>query len=347
MSSASSLNSHPYERDLVRTFRDTAGDVVLGGITTGLAAVLLGLDIGAAVAATVSDLAGSHDSRTRVFLPVQDVTRRGVVVTAHGTTQHSGSFCKLAEHLNQRGYVVIAMDLRGHGAHYHGRRGKHSAEREVNYEKSVRDLTNTLRKVRLDFQGLPIFCIGESVGGSVVSKAIASKPGLVDGVVLCSTGARPYIFNPLLTVPDFVRGIFQLDQPMDISRYIDRYSSDDKRITREMITDPLSRIAMTPRELVRTAWFLATTPTSARKIDPAIPVLLVQGSTDNLVAKHGMGEILKNLKSRKKEMVVVPGAGHILMGTSYLKPMLVEALLTWLDRHTSTDAPTPKSRERG
>ncbi len=338
MSNASSLigSFPPKKRDFARMVRDRAGDLFFGGLTTGLATVILGLDIGVTVGAAIADLAtgGVEPGRSTVFVPEPNVARRGVVVTAHGTTQHAGSFKKLAEHLNSRGYVVVSMDLRGHGRNYHGVRGKKS-EREVNYEKSVKDLIRTCRMVRADFPGLPIYCVGESVGASVATKAVASKPGLVDGIVLCSTGARPYIFNPLLVVPDFVKGIFQLDEPIDVSRYIDRYSSDDRRVSNEMIADPLSRISLTPRELLRTAWFLGSTPSSARKIDPAIPVLLVQGSIDNLVAKHGMGEILRNLKSSKKEMVVLHGAGHVLLGTSYLKPALVEALITWLDTHSA------------
>lgn len=331
------------KRNLARTVQNTAGDIFLGGLTTSLSAVILGLDLGTAVASRVPSGTSDQQSKTRVYVPDPGVQRRAVIVAAHGTTQHAGSFQKLAEHLTACGYVLVAVDLRGHGRHYHNSAGTQS-EREVNYEKSVRDFIRTCKRVRADYPNLPLFCFGESVGASVASKAVASKPGLADGIVLCSTGARPYVLNPTLTVPDFVKGIFQLNEPLDVSRYIAKYSTEDDRVSEEMIGDPLSRVAMTPRELVRTAWFLATTPVSARKIDPSIPVLLIQGSIDNLVAKHGMQEIMKNLRSRKKELVVVPGAGHILMGTSFLKPALVEALLQWLDQHSPVPTPAKQAQ---
>lgn len=328
------------KRTVVGAVRDTAGDLFLGTLTTGLAAVILGFDLLPALAGKLADIFGEDGEHCthRVHVPEAGLHPKGVVVTAHGTTQHAGSFQKLAEHLTGNGYVVVSVDLCGHGARFH----EEQRDPEVDYEKSVRLLVRTFRELRKRFRALPLFCIGESVGASVAARAVGESPGLVSGMVLCSSGIRPCIFDPFLTVPDFVKGVFRLNKQMDLKRYISRYSSDDLRVSDEMVADPLSRVTMTPRELVRTAWFLKQTPSAVRKIDPSVPVLVVQGAVDSIVAKHGIKDIVKNLRTRKKEIVVLAGAGHVLLGTSFLKPAVVESLTNWLDSQTRSVRSIPE-----
>lgn len=330
----------PKKRTVIGAVTDAAGDMFLGTLTTGLAAVILGFDVVPSLAAKISEILGedTEHGTHRVHVPEAGLNPKGVVVTAHGTTQHAGSFQKLAEHLTDNGYVVVSVDLCGHGARFH----EEQRDPEVDYEKSVRLLVRTFRQLRRKFRALPLFCIGESVGASVAARAVGESPGLVSGMVLCSSGVRPCIFDPFLTVPDFVKGVFQLNKQMDLKRYISRYSSDDHRVSNEMVADPLSRVTMTPRELVRTAWFLKQTASAVRKIDPSIPVLVVQGALDSIVAKHGIKDIVKNLRTRKKEIVVLAGAGHVLLGTSFLKPAVVDSLTKWLDSQTKSMRTTPE-----
>lgn len=286
-------------------------------------------------------LAPSHPVfEPRIFSPLlkPGEKARGVVITVHGTTQHAGSFETLAGHLMKERFVMVAVDLRGHGARYHRTKpgsGAAPVERRVDYTRSSDDLVAIFRQAKRRFPGLPLFCIGESVGAGVATKAAGNAPGLLDGLILCSAGGRPCFFNPLMVANDFVKGIWRLDHLMDVSRYIDRYSADDKRVSDEMISDPLSRIQLTPREILQTAFFIRRTPESAKKVDPSLPVLIVQGEIDHIVGAHRVKSIMKNLPSRDKQIVVLPKCGHVLMGTSFLKPEVIESVTKWLVAESS------------
>ncbi len=268
----------------------------------------------------------------RIFGSISKENAKGVVITVHGTTQHSGSFETLAKHLVANGFIVVSVDLRGHGARYHlPKPGSNTAiERRVDYSRSAEDLIAIFKQARRKYHGLPLFCIGESVGAGVATRAAGSSPGLLDGMILCSAGTRPCVFNPFMVANDFVKGIWRLDHLMDVSRYIDRYSADDKRVSNEMISDPLSRIRLTPREILQTAFFIRRTPESAKKIDPSLPVLIVQGELDHIVGSHQVNAILKNLPSLDKKIVLLPKCGHVLLGTSYLKPVVLDSVTDWL-----------------
>lgn len=261
----------------------------------------------------------------------QDKTKspRAVIVAVHGTTQHAGSFASLAQHLVNKGFIFIGLDLRGHGQRFY-QAFKGQPNHRVDYDKSADDLGNLLKKVRATYPGLPVFCIGESVGAAVATHCMGRYKGISDGFILCSPGTRPRAFNPFMVVPDFIKGLSHLDIPMDVSRYIDHYSSDDKRVSDEMIADPLSRIKLTPKEILRTAFFIRTASKAAKDVDPSIPVLIVQGEEDGIVSKKSTHKILKNLPSEHKELVEFKDAGHVLLGTSFLKPQVVDSVTKWL-----------------
>ena len=254
---------------------------------------------------------------------------KAVVVAVHGTTQHAGSFAVLAEHLTKKGFVFIALDLRGHGERYYKAFAGQPNHR-VDYDKSADDLGLLLKKVKNTYPGLPLFCIGESVGATVAMYTSSRYQGIADGVILCSPGSRPRVFNPLMVLPDFAKGITHLDDQMDVSRYIDHYSSDDKRVSDEMIADPLSRIKLTSKEILRTAFFIRTGPKAAFKVDPAASFLVIQGEKDGIVSTDSTRQIFKNLATEHKQLVEFKDAGHVLLGTSYLKPSVVESVSNWL-----------------
>jgi acylglycerol lipase len=258
---------------------------------------------------------------------------RAVVVAVHGTTQHAGSFSSFAQRLTSQGFIFISLDLRGHGERFY-KAFAGQPNRRIDYDKSADDLGCLLKKVKATYPKLPVYCLGESVGSAVATLCAGRYKGTMDGLILCSPGTRPNLWNPFMVLPDFFKGLAHLNDPMDVSRYIGHYSSDDKRVSDEMIADPLSRIKLTPKEILRTAFFIRTTSKTAKEVEPELPVLIVQGEEDGIVSANSTRKILKNLPTEHKELVEFKEAGHVLLGTSYLKPQVVESVSRWLSAQT-------------
>lgn len=288
-------------------------------------------------------------------LPVREwlnplMPARGVVVMVHGTTQHSGSFELFANHLSGLGFKVVSLDMRGHGRWYHNQQS-FDAGGAVNYRRSTADLIVLLTHLRVKYPTLPLFCIGESIGGAVAVRAGSTNPGLVDGLVMVSPGTKPCTFNPVMVAKDFVKGITHLDRLMDVTRYITRYSSDDNRVTKEMVTDPLSRTELTGKEVLQTGYFISTTPKFAGKLADHISVLIIQGEEDRIVSAGTIKNIYRHLHSKNKSIVYLPECGHVLLGTSFLKPQVVSSISQWLversKEKTSSLTSTPKKVPRG
>lgn len=262
---------------------------------------------------------------------------RGTVLAVHGTTQQAGCFESLSHYLNDAGFNVVAMDLRGHGRSYFSH-DPHNARHEVSYTKSAEDLSRVSKHIKSLSPRLPLFCIGESVGAAVVVRAASEHPDLFDGIILAAAGTSPHFFSfdAGMIAHDLVKGLSDLDRPLDVADYIRKYSSDDPRITKEMVDDPLSRTMLTGKEILQTGAFIHKTPHQAKLLASNISVLLINGSEDGIVKAESTETILNNIRSRDKKLVNVPGCGHVLLGTSYLKKAVVSSVTDWLIYETDS-----------
>jgi alpha-beta hydrolase superfamily lysophospholipase len=103
---------------------------------------------------------------------------RGVILAVHGFTDYANAFAAVAPLWADAGYAVYAFDQRGFGAAPN--RGLWAGT-----QRMIQDLRNLARVVRGGHPDLPLFLLGESMGGAVVLVEQA-RPGALraDGVIL-------------------------------------------------------------------------------------------------------------------------------------------------------------------
>jgi alpha-beta hydrolase superfamily lysophospholipase len=263
---------------------------------------------------------------------------RGVIVALHGATRHGTAFDTMARRLASQGFHVVALDLRGHGAWYHGRFANRGGLR-IDYMKAADDLAVLLQALRKTYPALPLFCLGESIGSAVIIHTASANAELMDGMILLSPGTRPRVYNPFWFVRDFLRGITKLDQPLDVSPYIARYASDDRRIVTEMLQDPLSRNQLSGRDILRTSWFLSKVPRVSRQIRKDMPILVIQGKRDHIVSIDSGKQVWRHLPSSDKTLLEMPSCGHVLLQTAFIKPAAMQAVSDWLSERTGQRIP--------
>ena len=105
---------------------------------------------------------------------------RAIVVALHGFNDYSRFIEDAARYFALAGIYTVAYDQRGFGLST-GRGRWHGTD------ALVRDLRTFLSLVRKDYPMVPLFVLGESMGGAVASKALADgSESLVDGVILSS-----------------------------------------------------------------------------------------------------------------------------------------------------------------
>lgn len=118
------------------------------------------------------------------YVPAQEA--QGVAVLVHGLGSSYDEWYNLKGVLNEAGWTVIAVDLRGHGSSTEWNR------KEINWryfsEEAFRTMVQDIQTA-VDFSGNPkrLWLIGSSFGANLSLYYAAEHPG-VTGVVLLSPG---------------------------------------------------------------------------------------------------------------------------------------------------------------
>lgn len=247
--------------------------------------------------------------------------RRAVIIALHSFGDFRQSFAQLGPWLADRGVAVYAYDQRGFGAAPH-------PGLWAGTETLVDDLGDAVEALRADPEnaGIPLFLLGESMGGAVILAAMARpNPPAADGLILAAPGVREHVpfregWDVLLwtgahTVPWASRTLERDDHP-DLSR----------QTAERLATDPL--VVRTVR--VDTYWGLIRLADVASAAPDAIeaPTLLLFGTDDGTIAPVSicaLGERFAGTLTGR----VYPGGPHLLLHWTEREPVW-RALEAWM-----------------
>jgi len=260
---------------------------------------------------------------------------RACVLLMHGMTQRGCSLDKIARQIASQGYLVWALDQRGHG-YWHFANDKHADGYIYNFKQSTGDVVTALKAIRQDYPDLRTFCIGESCGAAVIAKAAVEAPDLVNGLVLCSTGVKPCRVKTIWLLHDLLCNGYRINHPFSIVRYQAKYCSDCKADLPASQHDPWVRKMLSAKELFRVKTACCGTAKVAKHLDPNISLLIVEGSADHVLKPSSAKKILDNAKTSYKQLVTISGCGHVVLGTNYPRPLVVSTIDNWLNRETGS-----------
>ena len=110
----------------------------------------------------------------------------GVVQIAHGLAEHGERYDRFARALNAAGFVVHAVDHRGHGRTANGRLGDFGA---AGFDGLIADVAQFGAGLRAQYGGLPVFLFGHSMGSFAAQVALLDHAAAWAGVVLSGSTA--------------------------------------------------------------------------------------------------------------------------------------------------------------
>jgi alpha-beta hydrolase superfamily lysophospholipase len=204
---------------------------------------------------------------------------RGVVVICHGIAEHSGRYDHVARFLCARGYRVGSFDLRNHG-----QSGDHSIFVNA-FDDYLADLDIFLANARDSAGGKPIFLMGHSMGGTIVTLyTITRKPDFLKGIVLSAPAVKiGDDISPLLIK---ISGLLSVLTPRLKTITLDSASiSHDPEVMKRYDQDPLNYRGGIP---ARTAAELngAIQRIQANMEAITLPVLIAQWQSRPLPARQ-------------------------------------------------------------
>ncbi|KAG0041151.1 hypothetical protein BGZ83_002238 [Gryganskiella cystojenkinii] len=234
------------------------------------------------------------------------------IVFIHGLGEHCVRYDHVFEEFNKAGFQVSAFDQRGFGET--GKKSK-TLGSTGGYAKAIPDITAALKRGKIE--GLPLFLMGHSYGGSLVlnydcigplrkelSGVIASAP-----LVLASPPTRPNKLTVALAgVVSTVLPSFQI--PVALSSH---YVSRDKQEVAKYDSDPLVHGYGTVKgmhDLLTNGEKLLTT--RYKEISENVPLLICHGTADGLTCYKASKEFFDKTQIKDKEFKTWPDFYHEL-----------------------------------
>ncbi|MFQ5479389.1 MAG: alpha/beta hydrolase [Candidatus Binatia bacterium] len=236
---------------------------------------------------------------------------RGSALLVHGLGEHSGRYQALAQSLVERRLAVYAYDHRGHGRSA-GRRGW-----VARFGDFLDDLALVHRSVVSAQPGLPLFLIGHSMGGLIVTAYLLEKSLKPDFVVLSGPAIVPLIGD---------------DDGIDPTRL-----SRDEAVQRAYLEDPLILREKVDKELYhRLADGLALLPGRASQL--RLPLLLIHGSADRLCSAEGARRYLEASGSAQLEIKLYDGGRHEMFNETNREEVFAD-LGAWIEKRLAETDP--------
>lgn len=246
---------------------------------------------------------------------------RGTVCLVHGFGEHSGRYDHVGEHLTGAGYVLSALDLRGHGRSA-GKRG------DTRFGAAMGDIDELLQDERVHTQG-PLFLYGHSLGGLIVLiYAIERDPdlsGLILSAPMVHTAVREQTAKVVAT-----RILGRVIPSLTIAVGLDQTSlSRDPAVVEAYSSDPLVHGNTSVGLGIDGLQGMDRVLQGARSI--SLPVLLFHGGADRLNYLSGSKELAPRL-GEDCTFRIYEGLYHEPHNEPEKKQVL-DDLVAWLDKH--------------
>jgi alpha-beta hydrolase superfamily lysophospholipase len=263
----------------------------------------------------------------REWLPDGDA--RGTVVIAHGINEHGGRYAHVAQRLTRDGWLVGALDHRGHGLSG-GRRA--AVER---FDDWITDLDSYIDDVLVDAPR-PRFLLGHSLGGLIATVYTLRHQASLDGLILSSPSVMPpREMSPAALRAGRLLSRWAANLPV-VGLRLDAVSRDPA-VVRAYRDDPLVHLG---KMRARTgAEALAAIGEVQRDIGRMrLPLLSLQGTVDLLVDPEAARWVDEHTGSPDHTLHIYEGLYHEVFNEPE-RDAVLDDVAGWLDAHAAVPAP--------
>jgi acylglycerol lipase len=259
----------------------------------------------------------------RAWLPNGEPS--AIVIALHGLNDYSNAFASPAQRLVAQGIAVYAYDQRGFGAS--PRRGRWGGESAM-----VEDAIVAARLLRQRYRGIPLYLLGESMGGAVAIIAVTGPtPAPVDGVILSAPGVwGRQTMNVFERVGLWFIGQMPALQFSQRSLPYRIHPSDNIAMLRALGADPL--VLKEARTETLTGVVDLMSAAFARTSRLTAPVLILYGEKDEIVPRDALAAFITKLPiaARSHQHVALyPNGYHLLLRDLQSATVLTD-IVAWM-----------------
>ena len=281
---------------LFRTFRGLAAALLLAACAPSFGPAV----IGSATPAVGDDTITARDG-TRLPLrrwEAEGSKPRAVIVALHGMSDYSNAFDMPGKVWAKLGITTLAYDQRGFGKN-------ENPGIWVGADAMRSDLDDAVAAARARYPGVPVFALGESMGGAVVLSGLGSaQPPAVDGVILVapavwSRGDMPMLYRVALFLGAHI--LPNMILPNSAAARVKKIvPSDNIPMLIALGKDPLFQKETRTGTLYGLVNLMDEARTAPDRIAAAPPILFLYGANDQIIPKEPTEAVIAALGNKAK-----------------------------------------------
>ena len=274
----------------------------------------------------------------RKWLPQGDV--KAVIVALHGFNDYSNAFEGPAEAWARRGIATYAYDQRGFGAA--PQRGLWPGRAAL-----AADAATAAQILRRLYPRVPLYLLGDSMGGAVAVVAMTGESGTpvpdVDGIILTAPAVWGRATMDLLPRLALWAGVRLAPGLTLTGRGLEKKPSDNIEMLRALARDPLVIKATRVDTIYGLVDLMDAALDSAPHLE--IPVLLMYGAKDDIVPKEPVQRFVASLppECRRRARLAWYENGYHMLLRDLEGPVLIADVASWVLTPT---APLPSRADR-
>ena len=257
---------------------------------------------------------------------------RAVLLSLHGLNDYSNAFDNLGQHLGRHGITVIAYDQRGFG-NSDGAGLWHGSER------LGADLVTMTALLREHYAGVPLYLLGESMGGAVALTSLASAPLDVDGTVLVAPAVWARSSMPSYQRLALWIGAHTLPDKLLTGKGLDLKPSDNIDMLRALGRDDL----VIKATRVDVLYGISNLMDSAMLVSNGVPgdILLLYGKQDDIIPALPTCQLLERLSynGATRLSAIIYEQGYHMLTRDLQAAVVLEDIATWIADHETHGNP--------
>jgi acylglycerol lipase len=274
----------------------------------------------------------------RKWLPTGDV--KGVILALHGFNDYSNAFEGPGEAWAKRGIATYAYDQRGFGAA--PERGFWPGRAALAADAAT--ATKILRRL---YPRVPLYLLGDSMGGAVAVVAVTGESGTpvpdVDGVILTAPAVWGRATMDLLPRLALWIGVRVVPGLTLTGHGLEKKPSDNIAMLRALSRDPLVIKETRVDTIYGLVDLMDAALDSAPRLD--VPLLVMYGAKDEIVPKTPIHRFVASLppECRRQTRLAWYEDGYHMLLRDLEGPLVIADVTSWL---IAPAAPLPSGADR-